>query len=410
LLNTIKEHKLATVAGVKIKPKTKRITSQSIRENAKKDHSPKWDDVEGLTGEQFGTKYRLAMNWYRLESSAKDLKPKVIDWMGRVGKDKADITAFKKTQDWRCNATMGAIAACLIKGMPDSHKDWNHGRSFAEYLTKSINDAIEAGKYDIEKVEEVKAVKAVAPVVTIQDRLKDASGDMSEEIDYAIDSWIMDPDAFDPKAFKMTNLLRGKGAKAAHARFIKSYFKRGHEELLELASGNADEQLREAYSHVARKNVKKLIEFYDSIMVACDQIAAEAKLTKKPRAKKVVPAEKLVAKVKFKTGDDKLGITSVPPAQIVGAQGVVIYNTKTRKIGMYTAKTSAGLGVKGTTIIDFTEKSFQKTLRKPDVQLKEFKDQNTQKRVETWFGKIKSTETIMNGRLNEEIVLLKVFK
>jgi hypothetical protein len=205
-------------------------------------------------------------------------------------------------------------------------------------------------------------------------------------------------------------LLRGKGAKAAHARFIKSYFKRGHEELLELASGNADEQLREAYGHVARKNVKKLIEFYESIMVACDQIAAEAKLTKKPRAKKVVPAEKLIAKVKFKTGDDKLGITSVPPTQIIGAQSLVIYNTKTRKIGVYISKSSAGFGVKGTSITDFSEKSFQKTIRKPEVQLKEFKEQNTQKRVETWFTKIKTTETLMNGRLNEDIILLKVFK
>lgn len=401
---------MATVAGVKIKPKTKRITSQSIRENAKRDHSPKWDDVASLTGEQFGTAYRDAMKWYRLEASAKDLKPKVIDWMGRTGMSKADITAFKKTADWRCNATMGAIAACLIKGMPDSHADWNNGRSFSAYLTKSIVDTIEAGKHDIEKVEEVKAIKAVAPVVTIQDRLKDTAGDMSEEIDYAIDSWIIDAEAFNPKDIKIVNLLKGKGARAAHTRFIKAYFKRGYDELLELSSGQADDQLREAYSKSPRKHIKKLIEFYESIMTACDQIAAEAKLTKKPRAKKVVPADKLVAKVKFKAVDDKLAIVSVPPAQLIGAQGAVVYNTKTRKIGMYTAKTSAGLSVKGTSIIDFTEKSFQKTLRKPDVQLKEFKEQNTQKRVDTWFSKIKSTETLMNGRLNEEIVLLKVFK
>jgi DNA-directed RNA polymerase beta' subunit len=77
---------------------------------------------------------------------------------------------------------------------------------------------------------------------------------------------------------------------------------------------------------------------------------------------------------------------------------------------VYIAKTSAGLNVKGSSIIDFTEKSFQKTLRKPDVQLKEFKEQNTAKRVETWFGKIKATETILNGRVNAEIMILKVFK
>jgi hypothetical protein len=384
--------------------------SIAIRQNKGRDMSPKWDDVAGLTGEQFGNKYRDAMKWYRLETSGKDLKPKVIDWMGRSGMSKQEISDFKKTKDWRSNATMGAIAACLIKGMPDSHPDWNNGRSFEEYLKKSISEAVESGKHDVEEVEEVKAVKAVAPVVTIQDRLKETSGDMSEEIDYAIDSWITDPDAFDPKAFKMVNLLRGKGAKAAHARFIKTYFKRGQDELLELASGDADEQLREAYSHVSKKNIKKLIDFYESIMTACDQIAAEAKLNKKPRAKKSVPAEKVVAKLKFKASDDKLGVTSVPPAQLVGAQGAVVYNTKTRKIGIYTALNSNGLTVKGTTIGNFTEKSTQKTLRKPEVQLREFKDQNTQRRIETWIKNIKATEIQLNGRLNAETMILKVFK
>ena len=182
------------------------------------------------------------------------------------------------------------------------------------------------------------------------------------------------------------------------------------DELLELSSGNADEQLREAYSHNSRKNIKKLIEFYQAIASACDQLAQEAKILKKPRAKKIKPAEDLVKKVKFKQIDDKLGIVSVPPAGLIGAQGAVIYNTKSRKMGVYIAKSSAGLGVKGTSITDFTEKSFQKTLRKPEVQLKEFKEQNTQKRVETWFTKIKTTETVMNGRLNEDIVLLKIFK
>jgi DNA-directed RNA polymerase beta' subunit len=145
-------------------------------------------------------------------------------------------------------------------------------------------------------------------------------------------------------------------------------------------------------------------------MAACDQIAAEAKVLKKPRKTKIKPAEDLVKKLKFLLSDTKLGITSVPPAGIVGAQGAVVYNTKTRKIGLYISKSSEGLSVKGTTITEFTDKSFQRTLRKPLEQLKEFKEQNTQKRVETWFSKIKTTETILNGRMNEDIVLLKVFK
>ena len=405
---------MATVAGIKIKVKPKKestkITSVSIRENAKRDFSPKWDGIELLSALEYNSKFREAMKYYRMESSAKELKPKVIDWMGRNGYERDQIAEFKKTKDWRCNLTMGAIAACLVKGMPEVRQGFNGNKNAADWLKGEIANAVEQGKWDIEEVETIKATKAVAPVVTIQDRIREQAVGMSDEIDLAIDSWITDPEAFDPKSFKMVSLLRGKGAKAAQARYIKGFFANGLTELQELASGNADDQLKEGYKFASRKNVKKLIEFYESIASACEQIAAEAKVMKKPRATKVKPAEDLVKKMKFKLTDDKLGVTSVPAAGLIGAQGAIVYNSKTRKIGLYVAKTSAGLSVKGTSIVDFTEKSMQKTLRKPAEQLKDLKLQNTQRRVEAWIGAIKATDTILNGRMNADIMILRVFK
>ncbi len=388
--------------------------SIALRQNKGRDRSPSWDGSDEWTGEKFTAHFRSAMEWYRLEASVKDLKPKLVEWMNMNGYDKSDSNAIRKTKDKYFNGTMVGVAACLAKGMPEIHEGFNGGKDTSAWLRKEIEEVLTRGANDLEDDDEspkVKEEKPVMPVVTIQDRLREAAGNMTEEIDAAIDAWIMDPEAFDPKAFKIVNLLRGKGAKAAHARYIKGFFKFSHEELLELASGNADEQLREAYKHNSRKNVKKLIEFYDSIMAACDQIAAEQKVLKKPRAKKVKPAEDLVKKLKFCIKDDKLGIVSVPPAGIVGAQGVVIYNVKSRKIGYYISKSSAGINVKGTSLIDFSDKSFQKTLRKPPEQIKEFKEQNTQKRFETWFAKsVKTTETVLNGRFNEDTVILKVFK
>ena len=406
---------MATVAGIKIKPKVKKekITSQSIRENAKRDFSPKWDSAENWTGAQFTRFFHSAMAWYRLEKSTKELKPSVINWMGHNGYDKSVIKAFKDTKDSRCGTTMGALAACLLRGMPAVHAEFNEGKNSADWLKAEIQQVIDQGADDeVESTEPVKAVKAAEVYVpTIQDRLREAAGGMSEELDAAIDSWIMDPEAFNPKDIKIVNLLKGKGAKAAHSRLIKGYFQRNFDELTELASGNADEQLREAYKHNSRKNVKKLIEFYEAIMAACEQIAAEQKVLKKPRAAKVKPAEQVVAKLKFMLSDTKLGITSAPPATIVGAQSMVVFNTKTRKIGYYIATSSAGLGVKGTSITNFTEKSTQKTMRKPPEQIKEFKEQNTQKRFETWFAKsVKTTETLLNGRFSEDTVILKVYK
>ena len=388
---------------------TKALTT--ARNNQKRDYSPKWDGAESWDGEKFTAYFREALKYYRLESSGKELKPKVIDWMGRNGYNKNEIQAFKQTADSRCGLTMGAIAACLIKGMPEVHPGFNKGRNSANWLRQEIIDVTAQGKHDeVPEDKDTKVIKTPAQVYNIQDRIREQAGQMTEEIDLAIDNWITDADAFDPKAFKMVSLLRGKGAKAAQARYIKGFYQRGMAELHELASGEADDQLREAYKHQPRKNVKKLIDFYESIMAACEQIAQEAKVLKKPRAKKAKPAEELVKKLKFKTVDDKLGVVSVPAAGLIGAQGAVVYNSKTRKIGVYISKTSAGLNVKGTSIIDFTEKSFQKTLRKPDVQLKEFKEQNTQKRIETWFQKIKATETMLNGRMNADIMILKVFK
>lgn len=397
------------------KPKTRtRITKAQIEKaretnaRAKKPQPSIWTGSESWTGTQFTRAFQSEMRHYNLAYSSKDLKPKIIDWMGRNGYDRADISLFKKTKDWRCGVTMGAVASCLLKGMPESHPEFNKGRNSADWLRKEIQRVILEGTDDVEPLETVKAKKVE---VSIQDRIRDQAAAMSEELDLAVDSWMMDPETFDPKDFKVSSLLRTKGAKAAHARYVRGFYEKNLADLQELASGAADDQLKENYRAYPRKHVRKLIEFYESIMTACEQIAAEAKVLKKPRAKKVKPVEELVKNLKFKVSDDKLGITSVPPAQLIGAQSAVVYNSKMRKIGYYIAKTSAGLAVKGSSVINFTEKSVQKTLRNPAQALKEFKEQNTQRRVEQWFDKsVKTTATALNGRFNPDVVILKVFK
>jgi hypothetical protein len=402
---------MATKAPVK-KTRVTKAQVTAHRANAKKDHSPKWDGVETMTADEFAKAFRTAMTWYRLESSGKELKPRVIDWMARNDYTKAQIQSFKKTKDNRCSPTVGASAASVLKGMPGQRADWNEGRDTVAWLKDAIAKIINEGKDDIDEddAKAVEVAKPVAYVPTIQERLRDAAGQMTEELDVAIDEWIMNPDAFDPKAFKTVSLLRGKGVKPAHARLVKGFYESMLAEIEEVQVKGCDEQLAEAYEHVSKKNIKKLHDFLIGVMSACDQIIGEAKLNKAPRAKKVVPAEKLVAKLKFKATDDKLGVTSVPPAQLIGAQGAVVYNTKTRKIGVYTSLTSSGLAVKGTSITNFTDKSTQKTLRKPEIQMREFKEQNTNKRVETWFKNIKATEIQLNGRLNADVMILKVFK
>ena len=402
---------MATVAGIKIKPKakkeSKRITSVSIRQNAKKDHSPVWTDVETMSADRFMRHWHIAMEYYRMEFSGKDLKPAVLKWMAANGCTKEDIAAFKRTKDTRCNITMGSIASCLLRGMPAVREDFNEGRSSALWLTKAISQVIGEGTHDIDD-EAVVEVKSTIPMITIQERVRDAAYAMTEEIEDAIEGFQADPENFDPKAFKMLNLLKGKEVKAAHARIIKNLYARQLAELEELAGGSKDEQLKEGYGHRSKKQIKNLIAFYQEIASACDMLAQEAKVNRAPRKTKAVSKDKIVAKLKFMKSNEPLKLVSINPVDIIGAGELWIFNTKTRKLGRYVASEFNTLNVKGTTITNFDEfKSIQKTIRKPDEKLKEFKAAG-KIALRKFMDDINATDTKMNGRINEETILLKV--
>ena len=382
----------------------------ATRTRAPKDTSPVWDGHESWSEAEFLKRFHVATEYYRLEYSGKDLKPAVIKWMQTVGCTSEDIKAFKKTKDGRCNVTMGAIASCLLRGMPAVRADFNKGRDTVAWLRSEIVNVIEAGKNDIDE-EDAKAIEAAKPAVaqpSIQDRLRETSYKMTEEIEDAIEGFQVDPEAFEPKAFKMLNLLKGKEVKAAHARIIKNLYTRDLEELLELASGKADEQLKEAYSHRTKRQILKLIAFYQEIMSACDMLAQEAKVNRKPRKTKAVSKDKITAKLKYMKSNEPLKLVSINPTDIIGAKELWIYNTKSRKLGRYVADEYKDLGVKGTTITGFSETlSVCKTLRKPEEKLKEFKAAG-KVQLRKFLDTINATDTRMNGRINEEIVLLKV--
>jgi len=386
-----------------------RVTKKQViahRTRAVKDHSPVWDNVEQMDAEQFLRHWHTAMQYYRLEFSGKDLKPAVIKWMQSVGCTKEDIAAYKRTKDGRSNVTMGAIASCLLRGMPAVRADFNQGRDTAAWLREQITEVIEAGKNDVE--DEVVETKPLVVQPSIQERIKEAAYRMTEELEDAIEGFQTDPENFDPKAFKVLNLLKGKEVKAAHARLIKTLYSRDLAELEELASGKADEQLKEGYSHRTKKQIRNLIAFYQEIMSACDMLAQEAKVNRKPRKTKVVPKDKLVAKLKYMKSNEPLKLVSVNPTDIIGSKELWVFNTKTRKLGKYIAAEFNDLGVKGTTITGFDEfKSVQKTVRKPEDKLKEFKSAG-KVQLRKFLEDINATDTKMNGRINEDTVLLKV--
>jgi hypothetical protein len=295
--------------------------------------------------------------------------------------------------------------------MQPQRPDFNQGRDSAVWLRAEIVKVLSDGKDDIDPetlAAEKEAAKVEVYTPSIQERTRDAAMAMTEEIEEAYQSFQVDPENFDPKAFKMLNLLKGKGAKAAHARIIRDFYARDLEELNELASGEGDEQLKEGYKHRSRKQIKNFIVFLQEIDSACKMLMEEAKVNRAPRKTKAVSKDKVVAKLKYMKSNEPLKLVSINPTDIIGSKELWIYNTKSRKLGKYVAAEYMDLGVKGTSITGFSEtQSICKTLRKPEEKLKEFKAAG-KVQLRKFLDDINATDTKMNGRINEEIILLKV--
>ena len=403
-----------------LKKKVKKVTSVTIRENAKKDLSPVWDGWEDWTPNEYRKNWHNAMHHYNLKHSLKDLKPVVVKWMGLNGYAKDEIDSYQNTKDWRTSFTMGSIAACLLRGMPAVHETFNNGRDAAEWLRTAITAVVDAEKEhndSIDEDEDAPVTKKPA-VINIQARVKEAAINMTEVIEDAIDQWITNAATFDPKAIKVINALKAKEAKAAHARIIKDMYSRNLADLEELAAGkpedelqfDAYEQLQEAYSNKSKKEVRNLITFFKEVEGACNMLIEEGKVNKAPRVKKAVPKDKLVEKLKYMKTFEPLKLVSVKPVDILGSKELWVYNTKTRKIGCYIADEMTGpLTVKGTAILGFDEfKSIQKSIRKPEEKIKEFKESN-KIMLRKYLDGINSTDTKLTGRINEDTILLKTF-
>ena len=176
-------------------------------------------------------------------------------------------------------------------------------------------------------------------------------------------------------------------------------------------------QLQEAYEFTTKKELKNMLTALERLYGACQVVIDSSKATRKPRKRKVYSADKLVSKLKFKTTDDKYQLASINPEDIIKCNELWVFNCKTRKIGKYVAdiqdplgqqREGSGLSVKGTTITGFNEKeSIQKTLRKPEEQLKDFKNSGKVK-LRSFLDDIKAVDIKLNGRINNDIILLKV--
>ena len=87
-----------------------------------------------------------------------------------------------------------------------------------------------------------------------------------------------------------------------------------------------------------------------------------------------------------------------------------LFNTKNRKLVLYKTESATGIQVKGTSLQNYEpDLCVQKTLRKPADQIKEMMAAS-KVQLRKFMDNINSKPQSPNGRVNEEMIILKVIK
>jgi hypothetical protein len=401
---------------------------------------PDWKGSDTWTAEKYYRERARTPYYYSYYYKSKDFVPWVVQYMKDNGYSKEDIKSYKAAEDWRTKSTLAGYVRALSKGMPENHVGIPEYLDTLDGITATslcnvtdsvkgqIEDVISHGKIIKEvKKDEEQEIVSTKYKPSIQQLLFNKSLEMSEEIDEYIEEF--DGSTSMLTTFDPQRMLLIVGAKPNHAKIIASLYQPTFDDFSELVNPpstkgmtefdkDMHEQLKEGYSHLSKSVIKNQFKMYKSIMDACDNIVLKGKVTRKPRKKKIVSAEKQVSKFKYLDHHPETKSISVNPADLVGANTAIVYNSKTRKLGVYHAsnvdpmglkRDGSGLSVKGTTIQGFSEeKSVCKTLRKPIEQLATFK-KIAKRSLNKEFDAINSVEVKMNGRFNAHSLIIKVF-
>lgn len=392
---------MATVAGIKIKAKAPRVSNIAFSDEKYTGREPVWDTerAEKMTQDEFDHFLRKSFFYYNYYYTQKDVKKHAVKWMQENKYSKADVSAFIRSPDRAVPMTAYGLLMAHKQGMPFREKELAY---FKRQLEAAINSA------DAEPEETSTGAKPAEPVVvvkapTIQDRLNEKTSEHLAHFEGLYDEVIagatVDPKAYD---YFVANTVPQSQLGKFEALFDR------HRMYLNAAIDKLDDQIVEGYKHMKAADFKRHFAFLNLIQTAIEQYRSVKKATKKARVKRAPTKEKIVAKLKYMKEEKTLKLVSINPVDIIGAQELWAYNTKTRKLFRYIADSTFGpLNIKGTSIIGFDEvKSVGKTLRKPEEKLKEFA-KASKVQLRKFLDDIKATSTVGNGRINADMVLLR---
>lgn len=392
---------MAKIAGIKVPKKRAPVRTLLQADEKATGPEPKWDTERALEfdAETFDHHLRKSFHYYNYHYTTKQVRKHLNDWLQRNSKlDRRRLARFAAIADRYVLMTPCSLIMAHRAGMPllDRHVKYIHDQ--VEYSL-----ALAARSGDTGETEVAAPSQVIERKVTIQDRLQERTAELIGEIEGIYDEVLRGAKT----DFKVYDFLTVHRVPQSQLGKYETVFQQRVQELMS-AQDKSHAQLVESYRHYRASDYKRLFAFLADLLAGIEQYRGVKKAVKKARVRKAPAKEKVVARLKYAREDRGLKVVSINPTDIIGANQLWVFNTKTRKLGCYVAEAMGQLGIKGTSITGYDEaKSLAKTLRKPDEQLKEFAKAG-KVALRTFLKDIKAVEVRMNGRINEDTLLLKV--
>lgn len=346
-----------------------------------------------------------AYSWYSHFYGQKEAKVFLIQYLEDTNASKETISLVRKSPDNRMISTAGWVARCATRGLILDQRN-------IDYVQGAIDKLVDFAKRNI-KDDESEPQVAPKRTVNIQEIMREKADEALSEIEGIYDEFIT---AKCPKDFAIDKRVIGelstRNVLPQHLATAIKRYQRLLDEYLEVQGGKC-EQLNEGYSNYSKMQIRYMIKFVEDIIAELNGYISLKQVAKKPRAKKAVPVEKVVAKLKYCRSftDAALGLelVSLSPVKLHQCTEAWVYDTKKRKMHHYVADAySKCLIVKNSAILGFDQKeSGMKTLRKPAEQIKAL--MGSKPAARKYFTEIKAVAAIPNGRFNADMIILKAF-
>jgi hypothetical protein len=331
--------------------------------------------------------YGLALNWYNTMCDTNDAREYITEYLTKRNR-KAEAKLLVKLDNCWVPTTVAWRCRMLDRGYEVPSEGGFLEAKLAEALGRVAKEALDAPEGSL-----------AASKRSIQDRMRDRQDDIIGDIEELLDQSNNELNLYD--------WLKTSAIPASYCQAIVDYYTPCLDELIQAYEGK-DEQLKEAYRHMSRKELKERVLLFNKLIDDAQRYGNVTKKVRKPRKPRTVSMEKKLKNFKYQKEDNTYKIASINPEKIIGAQELWTFNTKYKIVTVFRAIDRGGLQVKGTSIIGYDEASSMSkgTGRKPEIVLDKI-PKSGKIILKKMMDELK-TDKPLQARINENTVLIKV--